>query len=152
MRGFIFVFMEEVYDFKKAVADTFEKQQFLNFIGAKLTVVERGYCEIELPYRDELTQQNKFYHAGVVGTLADNAAGMAAFSMMEEGSSVLSVEYKVNLMSPAKGELLIAKAKVIKAGRTITVCSADVFAVQDGAESLCATATVTLIALKNYSK
>jgi uncharacterized protein (TIGR00369 family) len=151
LQGFIFVFME-VYDFKKVIAETFDKQQFLNFIGAKLTVVEQGYCEIELPYKDELTQQNKFYHAGVVGTLADNAAGMAAFSMMEEGSSVLSVEYKVNLMSPAKGELLIARAKVIKAGRTITVCSADVFAQNNGVESLCATATVTLIALKNYNK
>lgn len=140
------------YDFKKTIHDTFEKQQFLNFIGAKISVIEHGYCEMILPYRDELTQQNKFFHAGIVGTLADNAAGMAGFSTMEEGSSVLSVEYKVNLLAPAKGDLLIARAKVIKAGRTLTVCTADIFAKTGEEEKLCATATVTLMALKNYTK
>lgn len=140
------------YDFKAVIHDTFAKQAFLNFIGAKITALEYGLCEMEIPYRDELTQQNKFFHAGIVGTIADNAAGMAGFSTMEEGSSVLSVEYKVNLLAPAKGEVLIARAKVIKAGRTLTICNADVFAKTGNTEKLCATATVTLMALKNYTK
>jgi uncharacterized protein (TIGR00369 family) len=140
------------YDFKAVIHETFDKQEFLNFIGAKISALEHGFCEITLPYRNELTQQNKFFHAGIVGTLADNAAGMAGFSTMEEGSSVLSVEYKVNLLAPAKGDVLIARAKVIKAGKTLTVCNADVFAVTGGVEKLCATATVTLMALKNYTK
>lgn len=140
------------YDYTALIHETFARQEFLNFIGAKITVIEKGYCEMEIPYRDELTQQNKFFHAGIVGTLADNAAGMAAFSTMEEGSSVLSVEYKVNLLAPAKGEVLIARAKVIKAGKTLTVCNADVFARNGADEKLCATATVTLMALKNYTK
>lgn len=131
---------------------SFGQQAFMQYIGAKITRNEPGFCDVELPYRDELTQQNKFFHAGVVGTIADTAAGYAAYSLFKEGESVLSVEYKLNLLAPAKGELLIARAKVIKSGRTLTVCSVDIVAINEGAEKLCATATVTLIALKDYNK
>lgn len=130
----------------------FSSQRFVEYLGAKVTQISAGYCEMELPYKDELTQQNKFYHAGVIGTIADSAAGYAAFTLMPEGSSVLSIEYKVNLLKPAKGNLLIARARVIKPGKTITVCNVDVVVVKDGAEKLCSTATVTLMALQDYDK
>lgn len=139
-------------NFQNKVSDSFAQQKFMEFIGARITRLDEGVCELELPYRDELTQQNKFFHAGVIGTLADTAAGYAAYSLFKPDESVLSVEYKVNLLAPAKGEMLAAKAKIIKHGRTLTVCTADVFVTNNGVTKLCATATVTLIALKDYNK
>ena len=92
------------------VKDSFNRQEFMHFIGARLTVLKDGYCEIELDHKKELSQQHGFFHAGIIGSLADNAAGYAAFSKMEQDSSILSVEFKINLMSPGDGEKLIAKA------------------------------------------
>lgn len=139
-------------NFKNKVSDSFAQQAFMDYIGARITHLENGICNIELPYREELTQQNKYYHAGVIGTLADTAAGYAAYTMFNDDESVLSVEYKLNLLAPAKGQLLTAYAKVLKHGRTLTVCNVEVI-VQDGPlKKLCATATVTLIALKDYKK
>lgn len=83
--------------FKQKVKDSFDRQQFMKFIGAELVRVEPGFCEIQLPYKSSLTQQHGFFHAGVVGTMADNAAGYAAFSLMDPGSSILTVEFKLNL-------------------------------------------------------
>lgn len=124
----------------------------MEYIGARIVNLQEGICDLELPYRDELTQQNKFYHAGVIGTLADTAAGYAAYTLFKEDESVLSVEYKLNLLAPAKGQLLSAKAKIIKHGRTLTVCNVEVFITDGDKTKLCATATVTLIALKDYTK
>lgn len=120
----------------------------MGLIGAELVKVEKGFCEIHLPYKAELTQQDEFIHAGIVGAIADSAGGYAAYTMMEKSASVLTVEYKLNLLAPARGEALIARSKVVKAGRTITVCNSEVYAKTGRKEKLCATATVTLIALK----
>jgi len=134
--------------FKEKVRTSFRQQRIMNLIGAKLTKVEKGFCEIRLPYKIELTQQDKFVHAGIIGTIADSAGGYAAYTMMEEGASVLTVEYKLNLLAPATGDIFIARSKVVKAGKTITVCNSEVFARTGKKEKLCATATITLIALK----
>jgi uncharacterized protein (TIGR00369 family) len=99
-----------------------------------------------------LTQQDGYFHGGVSGAIADSAAGYAAYSLTPPGTSVLSVEYKLNFVAPARGELLIARGQVIRAGRTLTVCRADVHVVRDGAEIICATLLSTIMALAPKSK
>jgi uncharacterized protein (TIGR00369 family) len=133
--------------FRKKVQASFARQRIMTLLGATLTDVKKGNCEIQLPYKIELTQQDEYIHAGVIGTIADSAAGYAAYTMMEEGASVLSIEYKLNLLAPAIGDMFIARANVVKAGKTITVCTSDVIAKTGNKEKLCATATVTLMAL-----
>lgn len=135
-------------DFAARVKDSFEKQQFMHFINSKLIKTEPGFCEIHLPYNINLTQHHAFFHAGVIGAIADNAAGYAAFSLMDKNSSVLTVEFKLNLLSPADGELLIGRANVLKYGKTLTICRSDMFIVKDGVEKLCAAAQSTLIELQ----
>ena len=134
--------------YQKKVSDSFSRQKFMSFLGAHLSRVEPGFCEIRLPYREELTQQHGFFHAGVVGTLADNAGGYAAFSLMHPASSVLTVEYKLNLVAPARGEEIISRARVEKYGKTLTICRVDVFAVSGGNEKLCAVSQMTLMEMK----
>jgi uncharacterized protein (TIGR00369 family) len=129
------------------VKSSFHRQKFMEFIGAKLVEVRPGYCEIHLPYKKELSQQHGFFHAGVIGTLADNSGGYAAFTLMPPHSSILTVEYKMNIIAPGDGELLIARAQVIKAGRILTICRSEVFVVKDGCEKMNAAALMTLIAL-----
>ncbi|MEZ4793839.1 MAG: PaaI family thioesterase [Gelidibacter sp.] len=136
-------------DYEHRVSKSFAKQSFMNYIKAELQKIEPGYCEIKLPFSENLTQQHGFFHAGIVATLADNASGYAAFSLMAASSSVLTVEYKINLMSPAKGEYLIGKSKVIKNGKTLTICQSEVFASENGEQKLCAIAQVTLMELKD---
>lgn len=138
-----------MFNFEDKIKDSFARQKFMNFIGGKVVKVEDGFCEIHLPFKEELTQQHGFFHAGVISTLADNAAGYAAFSKMDENSSILTVEFKLNLMSPGDGEMLIAKAKVLKSGKSLTICRADVFVIKNGKEKLCAAAQSTLIQLHN---
>ncbi|MDO5989726.1 PaaI family thioesterase [Flavivirga amylovorans] len=121
----------------------------MTLINAKLIDVKPGYCEIQIPYDVTLTQQHGFFHAGIISTIADNAAGYASFSLMEEDSSVLTVEFKLNLMSPGDGDLLIAKANVLKNGRTLTICRSEVFIRKNDKEKLCAASQTTLIELKN---
>ena len=123
----------------------------MEHIGAELIDVSPGYCEIHIPFNGTLTQQNGFFHAGVIGTLADNTAGYASLSLMKEYSSVLSVEFKLNLMRPADGELLIGKGHVLKYGKTLTICRTDVFIVKDGIEKLCAAAQLTMIEIPRKS-
>jgi uncharacterized protein (TIGR00369 family) len=135
-------------DFAAKVKDSFAKQKFMRFIQAELITIEPGFCEIHVPYDENITQQNSFFHGGIVGTVADNAAGYAAFSLMDKRSSVLTVEFKLNLISPADGELLIGRASVLKYGKTLTICRSDVFIVKDGIEKLCAASQSTLIELK----
>jgi len=141
-------FEPKTKNYKQKVEDSFKLQKFMDFIGAKLVKVEPGFCEIHLPYNENLTQQNGYFHAGIIGTLADNAGGYAALSLMEEDSSVLAVEFKLNLMSPGVGELLIARANVLKSGRTLSICRADILIVKDGVEKLCAASQATLIQIK----
>ena len=138
-------------DFESRVKNSFSRQSFMTHLGAKLVSIKPGYCEIHVPYKKELTQQHGYFHAGVIGTLADNAAGCAAYSLMGSGSSILTVEYKLNLLGPGEGEILMAKSTVLKYGKTLTVCRTDVFVQNNGVEKLCAVAQVTLIELKNKS-
>lgn len=135
--------------FAQEVERSFAQQAIMKLIGARLSLVEPGVIEITLPYRADLTQQHGFLHAGVVTTIADSACGYAAYSLMPAGSEVLSVEFKVNLLRPAQGESFVARAEVIKAGRTLTVVRADVFGIDgNGKRELVATMQGTMIATK----
>lgn len=118
--------------FVEEIKESFTKQTIMALIGGELTRVEPGIIEITLPYRTDLTQQHGFVHAGIITTIADSACGYAAYTLMPPGSDVLAVEFKVNLMRPAKGETFVARAEVIKSGRTLTVVRADVHALTNG--------------------
>jgi len=132
-------------DFKEEVRRNFAQQSVMNLIGASLSLVEPGIVEITLPYRQDLTQQNGYLHAGMITTIADSACGYAAFTLMPPGAGVLSVEFKVNLLRPAKGDSFVARAEVIKAGKTLTVVRADVFALSEEDRTLIATMQGTMI-------
>lgn len=114
--------------FVEEIKQSFTKQTVMGLIGAEITRVEPGVIEITLPYRTDLTQQHGYVHAGIITTIADSACGYAAYTLMPPNSDVLAVEFKVNLMRPAKGETFVARAEVIKSGRTLTVVRADVHA------------------------
>ena len=144
-------FIPKDKDFVNKVKDSFARQKFMGLINAKLFKVEPGFCEIHVPYDLKITQQHSFFHAGIVGTVADNAAGYAAFSLMDKNSSILTVEFKLNLISPAEGELLIGRSNVLKYGKTLTICRSDVFIIKGGIEKLCAASQSTLIELPNKS-
>jgi uncharacterized protein (TIGR00369 family) len=132
--------------FASEIAQSFAKQTIMGLIGAELARVEPGIVEISLPYRADLVQQHGYLHAGIVTTIADSACGYAAYSLMPAGSEVLSVEFKVNLLRPAKGETFSATAEVVKAGKTLTVVRADVFGVDHAGErELIATMLGTMI-------
>jgi len=134
-------------EFATRVRASFDRQQAMDLIGAEMTQIEPGYCEIRLVYRPQLTQQHGFIHGGIVGMIADSAGGYAAYSLFPADASILTVEYKLNLLAPSKGDALVARARVLKPGRTLTVVQADVFAVQDAKETHCATMQQTLITL-----
>ena len=134
-------------DFENKIKESFSRQGFMDFIEAVITDIRPGYCEIRVPYKRELSQQHGFFHAGIIGTLADNSGGYAAFTLMPSDSSILTVEYKLNLMAPGDGELLISRAQVVKPGRTLTICRPEVFVVKNGVQTPCATALMTLMAL-----
>ena len=136
--------------FAAEVKQSFARQNAMSLIGAELSRVEPGLIEITLPYRADLTQQHGYVHAGIVTTIADSACGYAAYSLMPAGSEVLSVEFKVNLLRPAKGEVFLAHGEVIKAGKTLTVARADVFSVslESGARELVATMQATIMCLQ----
>lgn len=144
-------FIPKDKDFVIRVKESFARQKFMKLINAHLFKVEPGSCEIHVPYDVNITQQHSFFHAGIVGTVADNAAGYAAFSLMDKNSSILTVEFKLNLIAPADGDLLIAKSSVLKYGKTLTICRSDVFIVKHGVEKLCAASQSTLIELPNRS-
>jgi uncharacterized protein (TIGR00369 family) len=133
--------------FAQNVADSFARQPIMKLIDARLSLVEAGVVEITLPYRADLLQQNGYLHAGIITTIADSACGYAAFTLMPAGSNVLSVEFKLNLLRPAQGETFVAHAEVIKAGKTLTVVRADVFAITGDDKMLVATMQGTMICM-----
>jgi uncharacterized protein (TIGR00369 family) len=135
-------------DHDAIVRDSFARQAVMGLIGASITRVERGRVEIELPFRRDLTQQDGYFHAGIVSTIADSAGGYAAYSMMPEGSSVLTVEYKLNLIAPADGTRLTATGSVIKSGRTLSVCELRVTVLDGGEAKLCAVGMQTVFCLR----
>jgi uncharacterized protein (TIGR00369 family) len=113
--------------FEQRCRDSFSRQKAMALIGATLAVVEPGYVEVQLPFRDDLTQQKGYVHGGILGMIADTACGYSAYSLMPAGCSLVTVEYKINILSPARGSL-VAKGQVIKPGRTLTIARAEVYA------------------------
>lgn len=138
-------FVPQDPDFEARVRRSFAAQRVMETIGARLARVAPGEVDVELPFRDDLTQQNGFLHAGIVSTVLDSACGYAAFTLMPADAGVLSIEFKVNLLAPAMGERVVARARVVRAGRTISVCTADAFAIRDGAERHVSTMTATMM-------
>jgi len=134
-------------DYQSRVRESFAQQRVMGYLGATLAKIQPGYCEIHLPFRPELCQQDDYIHGGIVGTIADSAAGYAGFSLMPKDSSVLTVEYKLNLIAPARGDLLIAKGHVVKTGKTLVITQAEVGAMTNSEVTQCATMLQTLICL-----
>jgi uncharacterized protein (TIGR00369 family) len=132
-------------DFEPRVRASFAKQQLMTTIGATLDRVESGRVDIRMPFRDDLTQQHGFLHAGVIATIADSACGYAALSLMPSRADVLSIEFKVNMLSPAKGDAIVARGEVIRAGRSIMVCRADVYSITGADEKLVAAMQGTMM-------
>lgn len=131
----------------RRIADSFGKQAFMATLGARLVRVGPGEVEIELPVASHLTQQHGFVHAGAVSSVADSACGYAALTTMPAGAGVLTAEFKINLLAPAAGERLLAKGRVVKAGRTLTLAMAEVFAVTGSTSRLCAMMTATCMTI-----
>lgn len=132
---------------KEQIFDTFKYQNLLVHIGAELTEISQGFAEIQLPFREELAQHNGFFHAGIITAIADTAGGYAGYTLMPPVNNVMAVEFKVNFINPAKGEKLIARAEVVKCGKTLTVCKIDIFIVDKNVESLCAIMQQTIIGI-----
>lgn len=132
-------------NFEARVRASFGKQRLMRTIGAVLEDVAPARVSIRLPFRDDLTQQHGFLHAGTIASVADSAAGYAALTLMPADAAVLSIEFKVNMLAPAKGESIVARAEVIRPGRTIMVCRADVFALSGGKEKLVAALQGTMM-------
>jgi uncharacterized protein (TIGR00369 family) len=133
--------------FAARVQDSFSRQNAMGFIGARLSRIEPGVVEIELPYRDELTQQHKFFHGGITTMIADSAGGYAGYTLFSATSSVLTVEFKISLLAPAAGEKLVATGRVLKPGRTLTICDLEVNAIKDGRPTPVLKGLQTLICL-----
>lgn len=129
--------------FAQRVHASFDRQQAMKTIGARLALVEPGRVVLELPYAQALTQQHGFLHAGMIATALDSACGYAAFSLMPQDASVLTIEYKINLLAPGKGQMFRMEGMVTKPGRTITVVEGKAWAVDAGHEKLIATMTAT---------
>ena len=134
-------------EYAARVRTSFAAQRVMATIGAALTHVGPGEVDITLPFRDDLTQQDGFLHAGMLATVADSACGYAAYTLMPATANVLSIEFKINMLAPALGSSVVARARVMRAGRTITVCRADVFSLREGAEKLVASMVGTMMAV-----
>jgi uncharacterized protein (TIGR00369 family) len=133
--------------FESRIRSSFARQGLMKTIGAHLVKVAPGEVAIELSYSKAFTQQHGFIHAGILSTIADNACGYAAYTLMPANSEVLGVENKINFLAPGKGERFVAIGKVIKAGRTLAVCSGEVWATNNGEKTLVAVMQSTLMAL-----
>lgn len=134
-------------DFETRVRQRFARQKIMGTIGAALGRVEPGVVEITLPFRDSLTQQNGFHHAGITSTIADSAGGCAALTLLPPGINVLTVEYKINLLAPAAGERFLATGRVVRMGRTLIICEIEVAAIRGGQSVPCAFGLQTVMQL-----
>lgn len=136
-------------DFEARVRESFARQKAMTTIGAELTAVTPGMVEIEMPFSDIFTQQHGFLHAGVISTALDSACGYAAYSMMPEDAAVLTIEFKVNLLAPGRGERFLFRGSVTKPGRTIIVADGQAYAHDgDGEAKLIATMTGTMMVVE----
>jgi uncharacterized protein (TIGR00369 family) len=134
-------------DYREIATDTFERQHAMRTLGISIARLEPGDVELAMAYSADLTQQNGFVHAGIITAGLDSACGIAAFTLMPVGSDILTVEFKTNLLAPARGQRFAFRASVVKPGRTLTVCEGRAYAEHDGIETLIATMTGTLMAL-----
>lgn len=132
-------------DFERVVRESFDRQAHMATLNARMTRVEPGAVDLTAPFDPRFSQQNGFWHAGAVASLADSANGYAAFSLAPAGTDVLAVEFKINLLAPAEGEAFRAEGRVLRPGRTLTVCAADVFGVSGDTTRLVATMLSTII-------
>src|SRR5438105_9927502 len=139
-------------DFEASVRRSFDSLTLMRTVGARLQNVAPGQVEIDLPFRDDLTQHHGYVAAAVLTAIVDVACGYAAMTLMPAGASVLTVEYKVNFLSPAQGERMLARGRVIRPGRTVTVCAGDVLAVTGGKEKLVATMLATMATVSGESR
>jgi uncharacterized protein (TIGR00369 family) len=136
--------------FESRVRASFERQQFMATLGARLSRVAPGEVDVEVATRGDLVQQHGFLHAGVIASAADSACGYAALSLMPAGAAVLSIEFKkTNLLAPATGDRIVARGRVIRAGRTVSVCWADVTAYAVDSERLVATMVATMMTVRD---
>lgn len=136
---------DEGYEAK--IREDFARQGLMKTIPGELLAVAPGEVQVGLGFRDFLTQQHGFLHAGVIATILDNACGYAAYTLMPAGAQIMTVEFKVNFLSPARGERFVATGKVVKPGRTLSFCQGEMVAVQGGVEKTIATMSATLISL-----
>ena len=134
--------------FEDRVRESFARLALMRTIDARLVKVAPGEVDIDLPVRDDLTQQHGYVAAGIVTAIVDTACGFAAMSLMPAGASVVTVEYKVNFISPARGERLLAHGRVVKPGRALTVCAGEVYALIHGVQKAVATMLGTMVALQ----
>lgn len=132
-------------DYEAAARAMFAGQPFMAHIGAELGEVGPGRAEIRLPYNPAVTQHHGYFHGGVIATLADNSGGAAGYTVIPAGRALLTVEFKVNILAPGRGEWLVARGRVVRPGRRLVVSASEVFAVQGGRETLCATELMTLM-------
>jgi uncharacterized protein (TIGR00369 family) len=135
-------------DYEARVRGSFARQGFMHTLGVELVHVAPGEVDLAMPHRPELTQQHGYFHAGTTATIADTAAGYAALSLYPRGTGVLTTEFKINLLRPAEGQRLIARGRVVKPGRTLTVCRSEVYGERDGRETHVATALLSMICLE----
>lgn len=131
--------------FQSRIDKSFRSQGLMETLGCRLTKIEAGFVEIEMPFSDKLSQQHGFFHAGALASAVDSAGGYAAATLFGPDDGVLTVEFKLNLMSPADGDLIIARGEVIKPGRTLTVTQGHVYVRKDGKEKQCALMQQTLM-------
>lgn len=136
-------------NFERRSRENFESQEFMQHLDVKMSELKPGYCELEVASHPEWMQQHGFVHGGILATIADVAGGYAAFSLIRPEATNVTVEIKVNLVSPADGEKLVARGTVLKPGKALTICRSDVFIVSDDNEKLCATALATYMAVEN---
>ena len=134
-------------DWEATVRGSFARQGVMGLIGAEMVALAPGHCEIRLAFRDDLTQQNGYFHAGITATIVDSAGGYAGFTLMSAGSEVLTVEFKLNLLAPADGDFLLAEGKVLKSGRNLVIARGEVYAIRNGQATHCATMQQTLMTM-----
>jgi uncharacterized protein (TIGR00369 family) len=139
-------------DYDQSVRSSFSRQKVMQTLGVQINSLSPGRIELEMPFDAAFTQQHGFLHAGIVTTALDSACGYAAYSLMPLQASVLTVEFKTNLMSPAQGERFLFRAGVLKAGRTLIISEGKAWAVRDGQEKLIAAMTATLMAVQGYQE
>jgi len=134
-------------DYRARVEASFQRQRVMEMLGVRIASLAPGRVELEMPFLEPYTQQHGFLHAGIVATVLDSACGYAGFSLMDKDAAVLTIEFKTNLLAPAKGERFLFRGEVVKPGRSITVCEAKAYAVDAGQTKLFASMTATLMAV-----